>query len=68
MICLAQTSMKIHHASSIRPIKNKLFTDENAKVNLINVLPKSLNFIPNLSYPYGISSSHLSSLLMIDSG
>jgi hypothetical protein len=23
--------MKIHHASSIRPIKNKLFTDEKAR-------------------------------------
>jgi S-adenosylmethionine:diacylglycerol 3-amino-3-carboxypropyl transferase len=29
MIRLTQTRMKIHHASSIRPIKNKLFTDEN---------------------------------------
>jgi hypothetical protein len=28
MICLTQTRMKIHHASSIRPIKNKLFSDE----------------------------------------
>jgi hypothetical protein len=28
MIDLTQTKMKIHHASSIRPIKNKLFTDE----------------------------------------
>jgi predicted cupin superfamily sugar epimerase len=28
MIRLSQTRMKIHHASSIRPIKNKLFTDE----------------------------------------
>jgi hypothetical protein len=28
MIRLTQTRMKIHHASSIRPIKNKLFTDE----------------------------------------
>jgi hypothetical protein len=30
MIRLTQTRMKIHHASSIRPIKNKLFTDENS--------------------------------------
>jgi exosortase family protein XrtF len=29
MIRLTQTRMKIHQASSIRPIKNKLFTDEN---------------------------------------
>jgi hypothetical protein len=29
MIQLTQTLMKIHHASSIRPIKNKLYTDEN---------------------------------------
>jgi hypothetical protein len=29
MIRLTQTRMKIHHASSIRPFKNKLFTDEN---------------------------------------
>jgi hypothetical protein len=29
MIRLNQTRMKIHHASSIRLIKNKLFTDEN---------------------------------------
>jgi hypothetical protein len=28
MICLTQTRIKIHHASSIRPIINKLFTDE----------------------------------------
>jgi hypothetical protein len=28
MIRLTQTSMKMHHASSIRPIKSKLFTDE----------------------------------------
>jgi hypothetical protein len=28
MIRLTQTRMKIHHASSIRLIKNKLFTDE----------------------------------------
>jgi hypothetical protein len=28
MIQLTQTSMKIHHASSIRPLKNKLFTDK----------------------------------------
>jgi hypothetical protein len=31
MIRLTQTRMKIHHASSIRPIKNKLFTDEIIK-------------------------------------
>jgi hypothetical protein len=31
MIRLTQTRMKIHHASFIRPIKNKLFTDENYK-------------------------------------
>jgi hypothetical protein len=30
MIRLTQTRMKIHHASSIRPIKNKLFTDETS--------------------------------------
>jgi hypothetical protein len=29
MIRLTQTKMKIHHASSILPIKNKLFTNEN---------------------------------------
>jgi hypothetical protein len=28
MIQLTQTWMKIHHSSSIRPIKNKLFSDE----------------------------------------
>jgi hypothetical protein len=28
MIRLTQTKMKSHPASSIRPIKNKLFTDE----------------------------------------
>jgi hypothetical protein len=28
MIRLTQTRMKIHHASSIRPFKNKLFSDE----------------------------------------
>jgi hypothetical protein len=28
MIRLTQTRMKIHHASSIRLIKNKLFSDE----------------------------------------
>jgi hypothetical protein len=33
MIHLTQTQIKIHHASSIRPIKNKLFTDE--KLGLI---------------------------------
>jgi hypothetical protein len=34
MIRLTQTRMKIHHASSIRPIKNKLFTDENKQNQL----------------------------------
>jgi hypothetical protein len=29
MIPLTQTRMNIHHARSIRPIKNKLFMDEN---------------------------------------
>jgi hypothetical protein len=29
MIHLTQTRMKIHHASSIRPINNELFTDES---------------------------------------
>jgi hypothetical protein len=29
MIHLTQTRMKIHYASSILPIKNKLFTDES---------------------------------------
>jgi hypothetical protein len=28
MIRLTQTKMKMYHASSIQPIKNKLFTDE----------------------------------------
>jgi hypothetical protein len=28
--------MKIHHASSIRPIKNKLFTDERARKHAYN--------------------------------
>jgi hypothetical protein len=34
MICLTQTKIKIHHASSIRPIKNKLFTDETPMIVL----------------------------------
>jgi hypothetical protein len=29
MICLTQARMKVHHASSIRFIKNKLFTDKS---------------------------------------
>jgi hypothetical protein len=33
MIRLTQTRMKIHHASSIRPIKNKIFKDENLYKN-----------------------------------
>jgi hypothetical protein len=35
MIHLTQTRMKIHHASSIRPIKNKLFTDETNEVKIV---------------------------------
>jgi hypothetical protein len=31
MIRLTQKRMKIHHASSILPIKNKLFTDETTR-------------------------------------
>jgi hypothetical protein len=34
MIHLTQTSMKIHYASSIRLIKNKLFTDETSMIHL----------------------------------
>jgi hypothetical protein len=32
--------MKIHHASSIRPIKNKLFTDETSMIQLTQTLMK----------------------------
>jgi methionyl-tRNA formyltransferase len=32
MIRLTQTRMKIHHANSIRPIKSKLFSDENGNI------------------------------------
>jgi hypothetical protein len=42
MICLTQTRMKIHHVSSIRPIKNKLFTDET-KINIASA-PKQINY------------------------
>jgi phosphoribosyl-ATP pyrophosphohydrolase/phosphoribosyl-AMP cyclohydrolase len=35
MIHLTQNRMKIHHASSIRPIKNKLFTDEKNKSGIL---------------------------------
>jgi hypothetical protein len=35
MIRLTQTRMIIHHASSIRPIKNKLLTDENQKIKVL---------------------------------
>jgi hypothetical protein len=31
MICLTQTRIKMHHASSNRPVKNKLFMDEMIK-------------------------------------
>jgi hypothetical protein len=34
MIQLSQTRMKIHHASSIRPIKDKLFSDETSMIQL----------------------------------
>jgi hypothetical protein len=34
MIRLTQTRIKIHHASSIRTIKNKLFTDETSMIHL----------------------------------
>jgi hypothetical protein len=34
MICLTQTRMKIHHTSSIRPIENKLFSDETSMICL----------------------------------
>jgi hypothetical protein len=34
MIRLTQTKMKIHPASSIRPIKNKLFTDETSMIRI----------------------------------
>jgi hypothetical protein len=45
MIRLTQTKMKIHHASSIRPIKNKLFTDEK-------ILQQALFSIkPNVAIP-----------------
>jgi hypothetical protein len=40
MIQLTQTLMKIHHASSIRPIKNKLFTDETSMIQLTQTLMK----------------------------
>jgi hypothetical protein len=40
MIRLTQTSMKIQHASSIRPVKNKLFTNEI--LVFIYLLPLSL--------------------------
>jgi hypothetical protein len=40
MIRLTQTRMKIHHASSILPIKDKLFTDEMVK-------PKQQKFSEN---------------------
>jgi hypothetical protein len=36
MIQLTQTLTKIHHASSIRPIKDKLFTDENTNENSLD--------------------------------
>jgi hypothetical protein len=40
MIRLTQIRMKIHHASSIRPIKNKLFTDERELKKLDNSIDK----------------------------
>jgi hypothetical protein len=40
MIQLSQTLMKIHHASSIRPIKNKLFSDETSMIQLSQTLMK----------------------------
>jgi hypothetical protein len=45
MIRLTQTRMKIHHASSIQPIKNKLFTDEISKdsITFYCIVP---NFLP----------------------
>jgi hypothetical protein len=35
MIRLTQIRMKIHHASSIRLIKNKLFTDEKSNLPVL---------------------------------
>jgi hypothetical protein len=40
MIQLTQSLMKIHHASSIRPIKDKLFTDETSMIQLTQSLMK----------------------------
>jgi ATP-binding cassette subfamily B protein len=37
MIQLSQTPMKLHHASSIRPMKNKLFTDEKWVLKNLNM-------------------------------
>jgi hypothetical protein len=34
MIQSSQTRVKIHHASSIQPIKNELFTDETSMIQL----------------------------------
>jgi len=36
MIHATQTQIKIHHASSIRPIKKKLFSDEILKIYILN--------------------------------
>jgi hypothetical protein len=42
MIHLTQISMKIHHASSIRPIKNTLFSDEKRKLKLVARVKKQI--------------------------
>jgi hypothetical protein len=42
MIHLTQISMKIHHASSFRPIKNTLFSDEKRKLKLVARVKKQI--------------------------
>jgi hypothetical protein len=44
MIRLTQTRRKIHYASSIRPIKNKLFTDEITLQKDLKSIRKTGNF------------------------
>jgi hypothetical protein len=44
MIRLSKTRMKTHHASSIRLIKNKLFTDEITLQKDLKSIRKTRNF------------------------
>jgi hypothetical protein len=56
MICLTQTRIKIHHASSIRSIKNKLFSDEKIKLTFALLLIFG-SIYPNWNYYDDIAKS-----------